>query len=136
VAFQVLIVDDDPVFRVIVAELLSPWFTCVQMEDGDTALEYLEHNPVDLVVTDVVMPRLDGLELIRTARRGNRYVPIVAVSGGAPGLDATLLLEMAEALGVDAAASKPLNRDAFLKIVTEVLEPSAKRRAAAVHEAG
>jgi CheY-like chemotaxis protein len=124
VAFKVLIVDDDPVFRAIAVELLSPWFECIELDDGDSALRHLSRHTADLIVTDVLMPRVDGLELIRAARSEGCYVPIIAVSGGGPGLDADLLLEMATAYGVDAVAAKPVNRAAFLKLVTEVLQSS------------
>jgi CheY-like chemotaxis protein len=124
VAFKILIVDDDPVFRAIAVELLSPWFDCIELDDGDSALEHLAHHTVDLIVTDVLMPRVDGLELIKAARGEGCYVPIIAVSGGGPGLDADLLLEMATAYGVDGVAPKPINRAAFLKLVIDVLQPS------------
>ena len=125
-AFNILIVDDDPVFRAIVTELLSPWFSCVEADDGDTALAYLESNDVALIITDILMPRLDGFALIRFARERRRDVPIIAVSGGGAGYEADMLLETAASMGVDAVTPKPLQANAFLALVNRVLETSLR----------
>ena len=125
-AFNILIVDDDPVFRAIVSELLSPWFTCVEADDGDTALAYLDSAEVALVVTDILMPRLDGFELIRAVRARRPGVPIIAVSGGSAGLEADMLLETASSMGVDAVTTKPLQPSPFLALVNRVLETARR----------
>ena len=123
--FSVLIVDDDPIFRTIVSELLSPWFNCIEADGGGAALEYLSAFPVDLIITDILMPDVDGLELIRSARTDGYHVPIIAVSGGGPGTAAEPLLASARAMGAEAVALKPINPPAFLRIVTEVLADAA-----------
>lgn len=124
-AFTVLIVDDDPVFRAIASELLSPWFTCIDVDGGGRALSYLASFPVDLIITDILMPDIDGLQLIRSARDDGFRVPIIAVSGGGVGQDAEPLLSTARDLGVQGVAQKPLQPDQFLRLVKQVLAEAA-----------
>ena len=74
--------------------------------DGVAALRHLEKNRVDLVVTDVVMPDMDGLELIVKVRKDHPGLKILAVSGAGkegPGL----YLNLAERFGADAVLLKP-----------------------------
>src|SRR4051812_24892163 len=125
---SVLIVDDDPVFRAIASELLSPWFSCIEVDGGGAALAYLSAFPVDLIITDILMPDIDGLQLIRSARTDGYQVPIIAVSGGAPGTAAEPLLASAKAMGAEAVALNPIDPGAFLQTVKDVLSRAAASR--------
>ncbi len=79
-----LVADDSPVVRDIVAQALRSYGLHVLVAcDGEEALAmFAAHARVDLVVTDIDMPRLDGLALVRTlrSRQGSRDVPVVAIS--------------------------------------------------------
>ena len=62
---KILIVDDEPDHRVVLSTMLdSKGYVCVEATDGVVALEVLETMPIDLVLTDLNMPRMNGLELI------------------------------------------------------------------------
>jgi two-component system chemotaxis response regulator CheY len=81
---QVLIVEDDAATRRLYKFLLtSGGYTVHEAEDGVAALEQLAHTPCDLVITDMNMPRMDGLELIQAIRRqhGGTYVIMITAFG-------------------------------------------------------
>jgi two-component system chemotaxis response regulator CheY len=66
---MVLTVDDSTSMRQMVkATLLSAGYDVVEAADGQEALEYARENPVDLVITDVNMPRMDGITLVSELR--------------------------------------------------------------------
>lgn len=64
----ILVVDDDPEPRELYATYLRPAFEVVEAGDGDEALGILRERPIDLVITDFHMPRMNGLELLRAMR--------------------------------------------------------------------
>ena len=100
---RVLMVDDDEVERVYAAEVLR-WggHEPVFAPDGDTALRIFDQGGVDVVVTDLAMPNLDGLKLIRRIRQADPDARIVAISGATPEQ-----LADASRLGAEATFSKP-----------------------------
>ena len=74
--------------------------------DGKAALAEISQRRFDLVVTDILMPGTDGLELIAALRKQHPQMRILAISGG--GRSGTMgYLETARALGADAVQSKP-----------------------------
>lgn len=102
---RILIVDDDPHLREMVSYALSrAGFEVGEVANGRLALEVLEHTPADLVVLDVLMPELDGLDVCRELRRRSS-VPIVFLSSKSEELDRVLGLE----LGGDAYLAKPFS---------------------------
>lgn len=85
---RVLIVDDEPAIREIVSELLSDEGYAVRcVRDGVEALEAIEQDRFDLVVTDVKMPRLDGLGLVRELRFRGHGLPVVLMSATLPAVN-------------------------------------------------
>lgn len=82
---RVLIVDDEPGIREIVSELLSDEGYAVRCaQDGIEALDAVEDDTFDLVVSDVKMPRLDGLGLVRELRFRGYGLPVVLMSAVLP----------------------------------------------------
>ena len=78
--YKVLIVEDDPMVAMINEQYIkrNKNFKLVgKCKDGAAALEFLEQNSVDLIVLDVYMPHMDGLETLRTIR--NRQIPVDAI---------------------------------------------------------
>jgi len=79
---RVLIVDDDAGLREELAELLSSeGFDSATASDGQVALQKLETWSPDAIVTDLVMPRLDGFELLRTLRERGQVIPAIVLTG-------------------------------------------------------
>ncbi|MEW6752429.1 MAG: response regulator [Candidatus Latescibacterota bacterium] len=77
---RILVVDDEPDFRRLVKRAL-PSFEVVEAEDGLKALEVVEAEKLDLVITDIRMPRMDGCALLAQLRARFPGLPVVAVSG-------------------------------------------------------
>ena len=100
---RVLMVDDDEMERVYAAEVLR-WggHEPVFAKDGEAAVEIFDQGEVDVVVTDLAMPNLDGLGLIRKIRQADPDARIVAISGATPEQ-----LEDARKLGAEATFEKP-----------------------------
>lgn len=109
----VIIVDDNVQMVAMTKKMLDEkGFLCAGFSDGHEALEYLSQHQIDCMITDVYMPGLDGVELMRTVRMGHPGVAIVAMSGGGKlGGD---ILGMAERLGAHAILSKPFTRAELL----------------------
>jgi len=114
---RILIVDDDELDRTLLAAMLSTeGHEVVQAVDGQEALTSYGGTPIDIVVTDLQMPNVHGLELISLLRGLSPRPAIVAVSG-----TGETQLDMAEAVGADATLSKPLTHAALVEGVRKAL---------------
>lgn len=84
---QVLVVEDEPRVLALTARMLrGAGFDVLEATEGEAALKLLEQRQltVDVLVTDVVMPRLSGIELAQRARQNRPLLPVVLCSGYAP----------------------------------------------------
>lgn len=80
-AATILIVDDEPpILRLLRTSLASQGFQVVEAANGDTALAEAERSGPDLVILDLGLPDMDGLDVIRTLRGGGNAVPILVLS--------------------------------------------------------
>lgn len=121
----ILIVDDDPTVRAIAKEILKvDGHSMVEAGDGLEALALVERLPIDVVIVDMLMPRMDGLETIRALRSRHRPPSIIAISSGGL-LDADRLLQMASTSGADATLQKPLRLATLRDTLTTVLSRMA-----------
>lgn len=80
---RIMIVDDSLSVRQLVADTLQEGgYQVVQARDGEEALALFRENPTDLVITDLNMPKMDGIDLIRELRRhpGCRFLPIIMLT--------------------------------------------------------
>ncbi|WP_049975898.1 response regulator [Azospirillum sp. B506] len=111
---SVLLVDDDPDFRRMVCIAFTrTGCTVHEAENGNAALDILANHPVDLVVTDIIMPEADGYEVILRLKAQRSRPPLIAVTGGSLRLRMELP-GMARLLGADAAFEKPVDLNALL----------------------
>lgn len=116
---RILIVDDEQDIRDIARLLLeSAGYMVLCAEDGRTALKLIEDERVDLVVTDMLMPEMDGVELINELRRRRPNQRIMAISGGGRAPKESYL-QIAHLCGAQGVLAKPFNRDQLLKAVFE-----------------
>jgi CheY-like chemotaxis protein len=82
----VLVVDDDDDVRAVAVAALSGRFRVIEASNGNEAIALLDREPIDVVVTDIVMPGISGFHVVRRAR-GHRPPPkVLIISGFAPGL--------------------------------------------------
>jgi DNA-binding response OmpR family regulator len=119
---KVLIVDDDRVLRqVLAAALETEGYAVSEAGDGREGLTKALKGSFDLVVLDVVMPSLGGLEVCRKLREAGRHVPLIVLSGKKKKeVDKVLGLE----LGGDDYMTKPFGTDEFIARVHAVLRRS------------
>lgn len=78
---EILIVDDDDIIRETLNELLSATYSCKTAETAEQALVQLESETFEVVLTDISMPGLSGLELLRHVLRLYPQTPVILVSG-------------------------------------------------------
>jgi DNA-binding response OmpR family regulator len=79
--YNVLAVDDDPhILKFITVNLEARGFRVFQAVDGQQALEVFDHNPIDLVLLDIMMPKVNGYDVCRQIRNRSQ-VPIIMLSG-------------------------------------------------------
>src|SRR6266481_2285102 len=109
-AKKVLLADDDPVSRLVMrAALEQLGLEIVAAESGPEAVSAMLWDRFDIIVTDLIMPKVDGWEVIRSARETQKQARIVAVSGGlAQRLDPDRALEVAHMVGADITLLKPV----------------------------
>lgn len=120
---RILLAEDETRIASFVAKgLQAHGFTVTVVEDGEQALEALEQGPFDLIITDMVMPNVDGIELIKTLRRTQPDVPVIGISAGLGGSDADLMLRAAKAVGATTVLAKPLTRKELLAAVLAALQ--------------
>lgn len=77
-----LIDDDDLVAATLRRHLERVGHEVVSVRHGGFGLKAFETQPFDMVITDILMPEIEGIETIRTLRRHDKTVPIVAITGG------------------------------------------------------
>jgi diguanylate cyclase (GGDEF)-like protein len=123
---RVLIADDNADMRRHLARLLDPKYEVTVTADGASALEAALANPPDLILTDVMMPHLDGLELLTALREEHRTrtIPVIMLSARA-GQEASAGAIRA---GVDDYLSKPFSAQELLSRVSGSLEMARLRR--------
>lgn len=116
---SILIVDDDPVLcKMLRALLEQAGYEVFEAANGRQGMRSFTTHPTDMVLTDIVMPDVEGIELIMTLRRQNASLPILAMSGGNSGMGPDYL-EMAEKLGATATIYKPVSPPEVLATIEQ-----------------
>jgi two-component system, NtrC family, response regulator AtoC len=119
---QVLIVDDEPNLRKILAAQLSrDGYDVLLAEDGEQGLSLLRENHIDLVVTDLKMPKVDGMTLLREAVKENPDLPVVMITAHGTVDTAVEALK----LGAFDYLTKPFDKDEVRQIVAKALKTKA-----------
>ena len=104
---DILVIDDNGDLRAAICLALErAGFAVTGAEDGGTVLKHLAQTRFDLVITDIVMPGTDGLEMIFALRKENPVLPIIAISGGGR-LPADIYLKFAKTGGACHTLQKP-----------------------------
>jgi CheY-like chemotaxis protein len=118
-ALRVLLVEDDDDNRELMAEVLAAYgFEVLSAASGQDGLRQLSEHSVDVVITDVGMPGMGGLELARASKAIAPKVPVVVVTGWAERED----IAQARGGAVDAVLIKPVDPDALTQAVTDVAQ--------------
>ena len=118
---RILIVDDDELFRgMLRLTLLRSGYEVDEAADGRQAIRLHESTPVDLVITDLIMPEQEGLDTIQQFRRRHPAVKIIAMSGGGR-IDARDFLKIARHLGAERTFAKPFENSELVAAIAELL---------------
>jgi CheY-like chemotaxis protein len=112
---RILIVDDDAQFRLMLRRLLErEGYEVFEAGDGKEGIKAYRNLRTEVVVTDIIMPEMEGVETIMKLRKEFPGVKIFAISGGGRNSPDSYL-SMAEKLGARFIMEKPLDRPSFLE---------------------
>jgi DNA-binding response OmpR family regulator len=118
---NILVIDDDKLMCLALAKILaSAGYNVVQACDGEEGLKLYRTQHFDLVITDLIMPDKEGIQIIRELRKENSQIRIIAMSAGGRG-GATDYLKWARLMGAKQCLSKPIKREDLLAAVEAVL---------------
>ena len=122
---RILLIDDEQEIRFVLKSFFEKnGFEVIEACDGEEGLEKFRENPVDLVITDIIMPKKDGLNMIDELLNESPDTEIIAMSGGAT-VKPERFLSLAQTLGADRIIEKPFIPDTLLKIVKHLLQTDA-----------
>jgi|SRR6202035_4445632 two-component system response regulator (stage 0 sporulation protein F) len=117
----VLVIDDDPGMLALLATLLDArGFRVLTASNAVRALQVIRESAPRVVLTDILMPGQDGIEIIREVRRVHLDVKIIAMSGGGR-INKLDLLRYAHLLGADATINKPADIDELIQLLRSFL---------------
>lgn len=118
---EILLVDDTiPLLEELSSILEMEDYQVVSFSSAIPALDYLKDNNADLIISDIVMPKMSGIEFIRTLRSTEKFanIPIIVLTA-----DNTILKsEILDKFNVKALLSKPCNIDKLLYVIQEALD--------------
>ncbi len=117
---RILVLDDEELMREAVRHALErDGHEVSEASDGPTAMGLFKDHPSDVVITDLIMPNMDGTEVIRDLRRAAPGVKIIALSGRG-GICIKANLDRALLTGADRALMKPCDFDELRRAVGEL----------------
>ena len=118
---RILVIDDEVLVRDMLRQTLErAGYEVTDAGDGKQGIVQLREQPVDLVITDILMPEQEGIETIGILRKDFPQVKILAISGG--GRKGTLeVLPAAQALGAHRTVAKPFERKELLDAVSALV---------------
>jgi CheY-like chemotaxis protein len=126
---SILVVDDDRAVRKTISIILrQSGYTVLEAVDGKDALRQAVTDKHILIIVDLFMPSMDGLETIRELRRLAPGVPVLAISGSREwaGVPMPDLLKAAAAFGAVSTLSKPFRAEELLNAVRSVISMSVR----------
>jgi len=121
----ILVVDDEEdVVEVLRMRLSKQGYQVEVACNGLEGLEFVKHHPVDLIILDIMMPMLDGMEVLRQLgyHRETRKIPVIMLTAKTGNVDVT----QAREAGVKEYLTKPFDRDRLLAAVRKALRLPAK----------
>lgn len=116
---KILVVEDNPDNMITVKALLGELYEIIEATDGKQAVEMAEKHTPHLILMDIALPEIDGIEAFRLIRgiESLQYVPVIALTASALTSDRELILEQ----GFTAYISKPIDEKQFFQTINQVL---------------
>ena len=122
---RILIIDDVDLVRFTLRQILEKaGHEVLDAANGREGISLQQASPADVIITDIIMPEMEGVETIIQLRREYPQVPIIAISGGGR-VGNKEYLELARKFGARHVFGKPLDRRAFLQAIDESLAVTA-----------
>ncbi len=119
---HILLVEDSPEVSLSVREILaSAGHSVEDAASGKEALKKLKASRFDAIVSDIWMPEMDGIALLKEIRGAGNEIPVVVISGGAPNAPLTYTAPLAATFGANMVVYKPFERAELLKAIDNVL---------------
>ena len=119
----ILCVDSEPRVRKLYQGALNDQrYDVITASNGIEALETVEYHSVDLIITELNLPEMDGAEFLQTLKEDNKHIPSIIVSA----VSEERIKERIENLGVKKYLSKPINLDELRKDVSEIFESDSQ----------
>lgn len=126
---RILVIDDDEATRDAIRAALAERYEVTTAEGGREALPIIDSGHFDLIICDIVMDEVDGLELVRHVRQRDADLPIIVISGGGR-IDPSDYLRIGIAFGAQTSLAKPLRVEELRNAVARLLDagPIAMQR--------
>ena len=122
---RLLLIDDDDAFRTMLRRTLErAGHTVTEAEEGGAGLRALATVPIDLVITDIIMPGMEGLQTIQEIRRARPGLKIIAISGGGRQHPESYL-KVAQAFGAVCVLSKPFDNQTLFTAIDAALREAS-----------
>ncbi|WP_029009878.1 response regulator transcription factor [Azospirillum halopraeferens] len=119
---RILVVDDMPAVTALLRVALEDsGHSVAEARDGAACLDLVRREPFDLVVVDMMMPGVDGIETVKRLRAGGYGSPIIAMSGGTEDFPAAASLKMSEMHGANRLLFKPFDNEELIAAIDELL---------------
>jgi DNA-binding NtrC family response regulator len=131
---KILLVDDDvQVLLVLEVILKSENHEVQSARNGMEATKLVDTDHFDVIITDLIMPEKEGLEVIQEIRAGHPDTKLIAMTGGGYG-SASTYLSWAKTFGVQQTLTKPFSRDELLSAIATVLKPLPNGGCGLIHD--
>ena len=118
----ILLVEDEQLLREGVQEVLElHGYLVIGAANGIEALTWLSETHVDLIITDIVMPEMDGVDFVAKLREINANVPVIVASGSCESVIARYGLNSIHIPGSNAIISKPFKSKELIKKIEEIM---------------
>jgi CheY-like chemotaxis protein len=119
---KILVIDDDQQILKMASVMLNrEGHHVLTAESGVKVMQLIESTQPDAIVTDILMPDFDGIEVLTACRDKGTNIPIIAMSGGRRNLTAELNLSTASLLGATEVLAKPFSKEQLIACVSKVL---------------
>ncbi len=122
---RILLIDDDQIFRTMLSATLAQFgHTVFEARDGKEGLTLFPLVHPELIITDLVMPEMEGIGVLLELKRRHAAAKVMVVSGGVRG-NTVDVLDIAKRLGASKVLAKPFTSEALLAAVSELLPAAA-----------
>jgi DNA-binding NtrC family response regulator len=119
---KILIIDDDSDFRRMLNRMLKQAdYEVVEASNGEEGLKFYQKDQIDLVITDIFMPKKEGIQTLIELKGINPDIKIIAVSGGGSDIKLDYLMQMKD-LGAHITLEKPFGSEELFSAIRELLE--------------